>query len=284
MKKTYIMVYVVALLLILAACDAQSGLHQNPAEAESDSISSEDGGSLSSTENEERQSFENILAVEFSIDMPNTTIYRYEDLSGIAELLEFLNDMRPIEKREVTASPDTVAILICVQDGPGTSYTLRSYPGTLSSTQSEVTVVEGEITCFYADAEVYDALVGQVDEARTYINRPENEVFLAPLQEIVDKYRSGTVENNALEPRFAEWPQGVDFPVITSAEDFTVLPGNDMTPLFIDLRLNGNSGEYIMRVGVVSAYPPDSTEETEPEWWVTMVGFIPVESAAEKAN
>ena len=56
----------------------------------------------------------------------------------------------------------------------------------------------------------------------------EREDILTVLQEKIAQYQGGQVVNNPLEPRVDPFPEGEEYPVLTSVEEFTLEEGNEM--------------------------------------------------------
>lgn len=95
----------------------------------------------------------------------------------------------------------------------------------------------------------------------------EKEQILAALQQIIRQYQAGTVENNALEPRFEDFPADARYPQLTSIEDFTVEEGNEMFGRMVRL----SAGSYDMICALDYFADPGNGESAG--WAVSAVRF-----------
>ena len=95
----------------------------------------------------------------------------------------------------------------------------------------------------------------------------EKEQILAALQQIIRQYQAGTVENNALEPRFEDFPADARYPQLTSIEDFTVEEGNEMFGRMVRL----SAGSYDMICALDYFSDPGNGESAG--WAVSAVRF-----------
>ena len=98
----------------------------------------------------------------------------------------------------------------------------------------------------------------------------EKAEILVALQEKIAQYQAGEVVNNPLEPRFEPFPEGEEYPLLTSVEDFSLEEGNEMFGVMATVPLK----EHTMLL-----YPEyfsfSANDKEDGSWAVSAVGFLP---------
>ena len=97
----------------------------------------------------------------------------------------------------------------------------------------------------------------------------EKEDILTILQEKIAQYQKGQVVNNPLEPRFEPFPEGEEYPVLTSVEEFTLEEGNEMFGVKAILPLR----EHVMCFFL--SYFASPNDDAGGYWAVSSVAFLP---------
>lgn len=98
----------------------------------------------------------------------------------------------------------------------------------------------------------------------------DKALFLIPIQDIIEQYKSGNPPENPMEFMFDDFPKGVPYPIVNSVDDFVLTEGSQVECQYIAIVTFGSHNEHKMYLGLNQF---DGVNESDPKYHVTSVFF-----------
>lgn len=187
-------------------------------------------------------------------------IYPKENSEGMKEIVDVLNSASSAAKKSVNDVPSCDRV-IKVELLPDKTVYLYRNDGKYYEETPYVSI--GELT-----KEAFERILGEFGPVRPFPEDMDKTQFLAAVQEMLERYRSGNPPENGMEYKFDAVPEGISLPYVDSADDFELEYGDGTECLYFAVVSFGKNDTNSIKMQL-----NDVMLGNETEWTVTGVSF-----------